>query len=260
MKVSCKTCQSLDMSRSEMREGRLQGKYRYRCKSQRSGYICGFLSCDDNLEILKCHFWSGKEKKGPDMQKLSLEYEEKLQQLYDRWSLWEKGGCPETEVPDGVYLNRLRSGIEGMCRKIEGLFSEEDYPECYYAMLPPIMDEGYMANGDEIRKTAKQALSDYENQEDYLWLSEHAHELDNGTEISSEVYRLICHADTLREAIQEDVLFKMKYESRQEHLIADLALCRAEAEKILKQPRKRKMKKDKKQIVGQIGIYELKAS
>ena len=68
------------------------------------------------------------------------------------------------------------------------------------------------------------------------------------------------HADILRDAIQEDELFKMKRESRQEHLISDLAVCRAEAEKGQKKQRKRKPKMDKKQIVGQIGIYELKAS
>lgn len=260
MKASCKNCLNLDMEQKEMREGRLQGKYQYGCKSQKSGYICGFLSCDENLELFCCRHWSGHGKKKIDIQKLSQEYDEKLQQMYDRWSLWEKGGCPEAEVPDGVYLNRIRGGIEKLCRKIEKLFSEDDYPECYYAMFPPLMDEGYMANGEEIRKNAERALSDYENQEDYLWLSKHVHELDNRSGISSEAYRLICHAGTLRETIQEDDLFRMKQESRQEHLIADLAACRAEAEKMLEKPRKRKMKKSKDQIVGQIGFCGLKAS
>lgn len=260
MKASCKNCQNLEMGKKEVREGRLQGKYRYGCKSQRSGCICGFLSCDDDLELFRCHLWSGPERKKADLQKLSKEYGEKLQQLYDRWSQWEKGGCPEAEVPDGVYLNRVRSGIENLCRKIETLLSEEDYPECYYAMLPPVMDEGYMANSEGIRRTAKRALIEYESQEDYMWLSSHVHEIDNNAAISGEVYRLLCHADILRDAIQEDELFKMKRESRQEHLISDLAVCRAEAEKGQKKQRKRKSKMDKKQIVGQIGIYELKAS
>lgn len=260
MKASCKNCQSLDMGQKEMQEGRLQGKYRYGCRSRKSGRICGFLSCDENLELFCCQYWSGHGKKKIDIQKLSQEYDEKLQQMYDRWSLWEKGGCPDAEVPDGVYLNRIRSGIEKVCRKIEMLFLEDDYPECYYAMLPPLMDESYMANEEEIRKNAELALPAYENQEDYLWLSKHVHELDNQSGISSEVYRLLCHADALREAIREDDLFRMKQESRQEHLIADLAACRTEAEKLLKKPGKRKAKRSKKQIVGQIGFCELRAS
>lgn len=258
MKASCQNCQNLEMEKKDMMEGRLSGKYRYGCKRRKNGYVCGFLSCDESLELLCCSYWSGKGKKGLNVRNTPKEYGEKLQQMYDRWALWEKGGCPDAEVPDGMYLNRLRSGIEGLCRKIEAVFSEEEYPESYYAMLPPLMDEGYMANGEVIRENAKKALSVYENHRDYIWLSSHAHEFDNRIEISGEICRLLYHRDMLKEAIQKDELFLMKRESRQEHLISALAVCREKAEALSKKQRKRRVKKE--QIAGQIGINGLKAS
>lgn len=46
-----------------MMEGRLKGRYRYGCKIQGSGYICGFLTDDGELETLACSFWHGRSGK-----------------------------------------------------------------------------------------------------------------------------------------------------------------------------------------------------
>ena len=82
-------------------------------------------------------------------------------------------------MPDGEYLNRLRSGIEAMMRQIENTFVEADYPECYYAPLPPVMDVDYMANCQQIKESAIRALEEYRNNKDYLWLADHIQHLDN---------------------------------------------------------------------------------
>lgn len=82
-------------------------------------------------------------------------------------------------MPDGEYLNRLRSGIEAMMRQIENTFVEADYPECYYAPLPPVMDVDYMANCQQIKESAIRALEEYRNNKDYLWLADHIQYLDN---------------------------------------------------------------------------------
>ena len=260
MKESCRNCENLDLTKKTECEGRLKGRYRYGCSRQKSGVICGFLSCDDNLELLHCHDWSGTQPKKRNVQKISMEYGRKLQDMYDRWTLWKRIGSPEAEVPDGIYLNRIKRGIEHLLIKIESELPEEEYPDSYYAKVPPQMDEVYMANPEAICKAAKSALYEYENQEDYLWLSRHVHEIEVGGKEESEIYRLLCHADALREAIDRGDLLQMKRESRQEILMEDLAVCRKTIQEMMQKRKGKKSRKKSGQIIGQLGICELKAS
>ena len=149
-KESCRNCRNIDFNRKEILEGRLAGKYRYGCKFCKSGYICGVLSHDEKLEMLVCQGYSGNRQQADDMKSIAQSYEERLQELYDRWNLWRQTGALEAELSDGIYLNNLRKGIEAFLRQIEKALPEEHYPECYYSPLPPVMDESYMANEVEI--------------------------------------------------------------------------------------------------------------
>ena len=260
-KESCKNCQNLDFGRKEVLEGRLAGRYRYGCSDSRSGYICGVLSSDEDLEKLVCQGWSGNRSQKDDLQSIAREYEEKLQELYDRWNLWRQTGTLEAELPDGMYLNNLRQGIESFLKQIERALPEEQYPECYYSPLPPVMDESYMANGDVIREAAKRALGSYRKNPDYQWLLEHYYDLPNDGREAGEAYRLFCHEEVLEQAMKEDDLLRMKQESCQEGLAAALALCRKRIEKKLRSGRRKRGKSgEKAQITGQMNITELKVS
>lgn len=246
----------------EAKEGRLKGKYRYGCSVQKSGYICGFLSEDEKLELLVCEKWRGAVELKPDNRKLEKDYGQQLQDLFDRWNLWREKGCPEADAADGVYLNRLRQGMCLMIRKIECDLEEEEYPECYYSPLPPVLDESYMADCRTIRAVASQALSEYTRSLDYQFLTAHAHELNNDDKESGEVYRLLCYPDTLKQAIESGDLLKMKQISRLGTLCADLAACRKKIEKGRKQKpcSGRSGKKKERQIIGQMDISGLKVS
>lgn len=74
-------------------EGRLKGRYRYGCSSQGSGYVCGFLTADEDLETLSCGLWHGQSerKAEKETQKLEKELGESLQELFDRWNEWYIG-------------------------------------------------------------------------------------------------------------------------------------------------------------------------
>lgn len=260
-KESCKNCQNLDLGRKEVLQGRLAGRYRYGCSYTKSGYICGVLSDDEKLEMLICQGWNGNYRHTGDLQSIARDYEEKLQELYDRWNLWRQTGAPEAELPDGAYLNNLRKGIEAFLRQIERALPEEHYPECFYSPLPPLMDESYMANGDAIREAARRALESYRKNPDYQWLKEHYYELQNDDREAGETYRLFCHEEVLVQAIEEDDLLRMKQESCQEGLAAALALCRKRMEKkLFSARRKRGKRREKAQITGQMDIAELKVS
>lgn len=258
-KQSCGNCQNMDRKRKEEPAGRLSGRYRYGCTAQRSGYICGFISNDGKLDDLVCPSWKGGKTVETDYEKLSDQCNEKLQGLYDRWSEWRERGCPEADVSDGEYLNRLRDGIIAMMRQIENTLDEANYPDCYYAPLPPVMDVAYMADCPKIKQNAIRALEQYRNNQDYLWLAGHIQQLDNEDKENSEAYRLLCHAEKLEEAIRSDNYLQMKRESFQDSLCNDMASCK---KRILKKKGRapRRPKKRSRQIVGQLGIGELKVS
>lgn len=261
-KKSCVNCHNLDRGKQEIKEGRLKGKYRYGCDMQRSGYICGFISEEEKLELLVCESWNGEIKSGVDNQKLAKNYGQQLQDMYDRWNLWREKGCPEAEVTDGVYLNRLRQGIMVVVKQIECDLEEEEYPDCYYSPLPPVMDEGFMADFQNISVVASQAKSEYTRSLDYQFLAAHIHELNNDDKENSEAYRLLCYPEIIDEAVQSEDWMRMKRVSRLGTLYADLAVCRKKIEKGRKKKlcSGRKSKKKGQQIIGQMDISGLKVS
>lgn len=253
-KQSCENCYNLDRNKKKEMEGRLGGRYRYGCAAQRSGYICGFIISDDKLAELSCPNWKRGRMEETDYQKLSNEYGKNLQTLYDRWNIWKTRGYPKSDVSDGVYLNRIRSGIEGMMRQIESTLDEADYPECYYSPLPPLMDADYMVDCQSIKDYAIYSLKEYQSNKDFLWLTDHICQMDNEDKENSEAYRLLCHVQNLEAAIQSDSYLQMKRESYQESLLDDLAACKKRILKKKRRPSGRKSKKSRHEIVASWGL------
>lgn len=259
--ASCRNCQNIDYNRKETLEGRLSGRYRYGCDYCKSGYICGVISDDDKLEILVCPGWKGSGRQREDIQELSRNYDRKLQELYDRWNLWRQIGAPEAALPDGVYLNNLRKGIQALLKQIEDALPEDDYPECFHSPLPPLMDPLYMADTIKIRKEAERALEAYAKNPNHQWIAEHYAELSNDDPETAQAYRLLCHKKILSEAIQGGDTLIMKRASCQKSLYEELVLCRKRMEKRLHSGKKRRRKNGEKvQITGQLDIAELKVS
>lgn len=260
--ASCKNCRNIDYSRKEEQEGRLVGKYRYGCRHCRSGYICGVISSDDKLEVLVCPGWNGDCKKTVDIQEITKHYDQRLQELYNRWNLWRQIGTPDAVISDGVSLNLLRKGIQALLKQMEDALPEEEYPECYYSPLPPLMDEAYMADVKGISKAAEWEIREYEANVDYQWIVMHYCELQNSDQETGQAYRLLCHKEALEEAIRDGDALAMKRVCGQKHLQDELSRCRKRMEKRLSSGRKRKSRKngEKIPVTGQIDITELKVS
>lgn len=260
-KASCKNCQSIDFKKRDELDGRLVGKYRYGCSYSKSGYICGVVSSDEKLEILACPGWIGSCKQTVDVEEISEKYDRKLQELYARWNLWRQVGAPDAVMSDGIYLNNLRQGIQALLRQIERELPEEEYPECYFSPLPPVMDEAYMADTNEIRRAAERAIETYKKNADYQWVSAHFCELPNDAPETGQAYHLLCHKENLQEAILDEDILAMKRASNQRSLYEELALCKKRMEKRLYTgKRKRKKNSEKVPIIGQMDIAELKVS
>ena len=236
-----------------MMEGRLKGRYRYGCKIQGSGYICGFLTDDGELETLACSFWHGRSGKKEKKQTHGKELGEKLQMLFDRWNQWKQQGCPESQVTDGVYLNRLRQAIQSVIKQIEDTCEEEDYPDCYFSPLPPKMAEDYMADKENLEHRARQALERFQNSSEYLWLEEYRKKQEAAGKTTENAKRFFDHVRTLEDALLDKDYLLMKREARQAGLSAELSRFRRE---ILHDERRRK----RKEVAGQLRFVEEKAS
>ena len=50
-----------------------------------------------------CQGYSGNRQQADDMDSIAQSYEERLQELYDRWNLWRQTGTLEAELSDGIY-------------------------------------------------------------------------------------------------------------------------------------------------------------
>ena len=261
---SCRTCRNLEQGRKEGMEGRLKGRYRYGCSSQGSGYVCGFLAGDEDLETLFCNLWHGQSERKPEKQKgkqrLETELGETLQELFDRWNEWYLRGCPEDRETDGVYLNRLRLAIKGLVERIEETLEETQYPECYYSPLPPETAEDYMADTDSLVKSAERALYQYMNSPDYLWLETFVKEQSVKGKSDQKAAVFLDHVKALEEAIGRNQFLRMKQELRQEGLLAELAKYRRTVSEKGNKASGRNSRKGKKGISGQFTLFGEKAS
>ncbi len=263
-KYSCRNCRNLEKGRKEVMEGRLKGRYRYGCSSQGSGYVCGFLAGDEDLETLSCGLWHGQSerKAEKETQKLEKELGESLQGLFDRWNEWYIRGCPEGKETGGVYLNRLRLAIKGLVERIEEALEESRFPESYYSPLPPEIAEDYMADADSLVKSAERALYQYRNSPDYLWLETYVNGQRTKNKEMEKAAVFLNHGKVLEEAIRQKQYLLMKQEVRQEGILAELAKYRrAVLQKEQKPARRNKnSQKGKKDMFGQFTLFEEKAS
>ncbi len=152
----------------------------------------------------------GKKRDDPEVQ-LAKEVEA-CEKEYQRWqSLYEFGGS-DPFYTDGSNLHLVRNHLIYYKKKMEEICEETgiQLPDIYYRELPPEVPREYMARPDEIRQAARESLSAYENDPNYIALCE------KGKQISlkqrKEVYfdSVVQYVKGLRQAIKEDDLVFMR--------------------------------------------------
>ena len=263
-KESCKNCRNVDFSRKEELSGRLTGKYRYGCRFRKSGYTCGAVVSDEALEFFCCNGYCGTviKEKDQDLEKLLTELDHRMEVLFDRWILWKEQGAPGVDATDGEYLNRLRTGLERLRKKMEGCAREEDYSENYYAPLPPKMDVSYMANAEQMKQQAGEIWKAYQENLDYQWLALHYPAMKkrkNDKDYENAGKLLSCVAQ-LKKAIEQGEALPIKKEIQQRDLTRAFHLCRTRLESRKKTDRKRTTAGADSGLKGQMDFEQLKAS
>ena len=262
---SCKTCKNAEFDRKEELSGRLAGRYRYGCSYRKSGYICGAVASDDALEALICEGYCDSvvmAEEAQDSDQLLEELDHRMENLFDRWLLWKEQGAPGAAATDGEYLNRLRTGLERLRYRMEELVSDENYPENYYAPLPPEIPESYMANIEQIKQQAEKLWIVYQGNPDYQWLAiQHSavknHKNDKNYEI---VEKVLSHVQRLKSAVEHGEPLAIKRELQQRDLQRTFYLCRIQLERREKSNCKISTAEQKKSLEGQMDFEQLKAS
>lgn len=264
-KHSCKTCRNVDFNQKEELNGRLAGRYRYGCSYRKSGYIYGAVTSDETLELLCCEGYCGTNvitNKKLEQDTLLAELDHRMEVLFDRWLLWKEQGAPGSEATDGEYLNRLRVGLERLRQKMEEHSSEEDYPENYYAPLPPKMEESYMANEEQMKQQAKEIRNSYQGNPDYQWLVLHypAMKKRKNDKDYENAGNLLSCVSRLKSVIDQGEALPIKREIRQRDLTMAFHLCRIRLEGRKTASRKRTAAGQATDLKGQMDFGQLKVS
>lgn len=260
---SCKTCRNVDFSKKEVLNGRLAGKYRYGCSLRKSGYICGAVVSDEALDFFCCDGYCGAvitENQNPE--KLLAQLDRRMEILFDRWLLWKEQGAPGADVTDGEYLNRIRLGLERLRKKMEEIPDVEAYPENYYAPLPPMMEESYMANAKQLKQQAEEIWKAYQENPDYQWLtlqypSMKKRKNDKDYEKAEKLLSCVGH---LKASIEQGEALPIKREIQQRDLNTAFHLCRIKLEGRKNAGHRPKSAGRGTSLNGQIEFEQLKAS
>lgn len=90
-------------------------------------------------------------KKEKTVEEIRKELEQDIERELARWkTLYTEGGS-DPFWADGVNLNLVRNHILYAKKKCEEELPESEYPELYYADIPPKVDNNYMAKSEKIR-------------------------------------------------------------------------------------------------------------
>lgn len=163
--------------------------------------------------------------------------EEKWVQLRKEWEqIYRNGGPTESEVPDGMLLNEIRSRMEGMCRHPDEVQN-----------LPEKVDDRYMARDNEILCQAEMTLQEFGK-----WMEQAADFMaDKEMEVQSSY---IC--SQLEMAVKSKDLPAVRRLTGilEEQMEAEQRFWHKVCEK---EWRKRKRRVDADKIDGQMSIYDL---
>lgn len=135
---------------------------------------------------------------------------QELKEGFERWDILYNYGGNDPLWSDGVNLNLVRNHIITYKKRIEEIFSKEEYPDIYYRDTPFEVDNDYMAKPDEIRIASKQILESWKQ---YFYLDElktAKYYLDKHQLVKTGIQQAVNRIHVLEIAVQDDDLVTMR--------------------------------------------------
>lgn len=171
-------------------------------------------------------------KKEKTVEEIHKELEQDIERELARWkTLYTEGGS-DPFWADGVNLNLVRNHILYAKKKCEEELPESEYPELYYADIPPKVGNNYMAKSEEIRRDAQALLTDVHENDDYKWLTSVADRPEIQRKETKNAMAVLSYIRGLEEAIASDSLVDMRRYTRF-HLCEQLSTSRKKVFSIL---------------------------
>lgn len=165
------------------------------------------------------------------------------------WKDIYENGANDPFYADGVNLNLVRNHIIYYKRRCEEELKPEEYPSEYYLEVPPVVDEKYIANPDQIREKAKQSLETYLQDRDYQYLKKMYHKLNEKQKKDVCINNVLNYVTGLKHSICDDNLVAMRRHRNTETYLESFRSCRKKVEAILG---------DGKILpVGQLSLFDL---
>lgn len=142
------------------------------------------------------------------MKKTNLSLKEELEKSFARWqNVHDNGGsCPYST--DGQSLNLVRNHILSYKNAIAN--SQGIKPEIYYRETPPIMDEAYMVNSNQIRASCKEAFEICIQDKNFIFLEKSAYLLPDSIQKKNNIHWAINRMKSWKASIENDNLVEIR--------------------------------------------------
>ena len=133
-----------------------------------------------------------------------------LQDSFDRWDDLNEYGGQDPFWSDGVNMNLERNHIIYYKNQMEDKFGSGEYPDIYYRETPPEMSFEYMANPEQIRSDAAEALQIIEADDNLKFIRENIDGLTDKQRQALCVGAVLGYVRNLKSYIAEDDLVSMR--------------------------------------------------
>lgn len=187
--------------------------------------------------------------------KSSREWQMLYRQHIDQWQRVHGYGDGGKMWTDGITLNQIRRELLH-AREILSSLGEE-------VVIPPEMDENYMADAEGIRKRAEGSLEKYLQSEDYQYLLSMVSCLTDAQQKRTRILWALGNVNNLEQAVRQDDLVVMREFGalgQFDRMIADTAKRVRELPQVISKGKKKKAGQKENadwQIEGQMSIFDL---
>ena len=169
------------------------------------------------------------------------DYEAELIREYEHWEYMKEYGGSDPFYDDAGNMNLTRNHIIHAKKQLEKLYGGDmsKYPEIYFRELPPVTENGYMAQAAQIRDRAAEVLDIYLSDANFQFLLCNREMLGKKEAEQISIDNVLGYASGLAGALKEDDLITMRRHTKNpDGYRESFAQCAERLKQILTEKRK----------------------
>ena len=169
------------------------------------------------------------------------DYEAELIREYEHWEYMKEYGGSDPFYDDAGNMNLTRNHIIHAKKQLEELYGGDmsKYPKIYFRELPPVTENGYMAQAAQIRDRAAEVLDTYLSDANFQFLLCNREMLGKKEAEQISIDNVLGYASGLAGALKEDDLITMRRHTKKpDGYRESFAQCAERVKQILTEKRK----------------------